>query len=250
MEMNIQISLVLASLSMIAVSLLGGLSYFIPEALIKKSLLTVVAFSAGSLIGGAFFHLLPEALEEMDSLLLPFIWLMLGFCTFMVLEQFLQWHHCHKPAHSHHKPLTYMVLVSDTLHNILGGMAVAGSFLIDVRVGWFTWFAAIMHELPQELGDFGVLLHGGWTRKKALLFNMFSAFGFPVGCMFVYFSSDALNWTFLLPFTAGNFLYIGAVDLIPEINKHESIRHNVIHFISFLSGLLFLLAFKVFFEAG
>ncbi|MEZ4704132.1 MAG: ZIP family metal transporter [Bdellovibrionota bacterium] len=246
--MSIEISLFLSSLIMIMVAFLGGFSYFVPDQWVRKSILTLVAFSAGTLIGGAFFHLLPEAMEQMDSSVSLFVWVLVGFCSFMILEQLLQWHHCHRPGHEHHKPLTYMVLVSDTVHNLIGGMAVAGSFLVDHRVGWFTCFAALMHELPQELGDFGVLLHGGWSRSKAILFNVASSLSFPLGCLIVYLSSKDLNWIFLLPFTAGNFIYIGAVDLIPEINKHESFKHNLLHFFAFVLGLTLLFVSKLLFE--
>jgi zinc and cadmium transporter len=165
-----------------------------------------------------------------------YLWTLAGFAIFLALEQFLHWHHCHR-ATSEHRPLTYLILIADGLHNFIGGLAVAGAFLIDVRVGISTWIAAAAHEVPQELGDFGILIHGGWKKSKALLFNLFSALTFLVGGLVAYSVSFTFDVTFLLPFAAGNFIYIAAADLIPEIKQHDDAGANIVHFLSFLAGL-------------
>lgn len=134
------------------------------------------------------------------------------------------------------------------MHNFVGGLAVAGAFLIDVRVGVTTWLAAAAHEVPQELGDFGILIHGGWKKSKALLYNLLSGLTFLVGGLLAYGASFTFDMTFLLPFAAGNFIYIAAADLIPEIKHEENARLNVIHFLSFLIGIMFLLAVRFAFE--
>ena len=141
--------------------------------------------------------------------------------------------------------MTYLLLVGDGLHNFLGGLAVAGTFLIDIRLGIITWLAAAAHEVPQELGDFGVLVHGGWERKKALVYNVISALTFLVGGLVAYGASFRLDVTFLVPFAAGNFIYIGATDLIPEVKAHADSRSNAIHFLAFATGLLLMWAVKV-----
>jgi zinc and cadmium transporter len=120
--------------------------------------------------------------------------------------------------------LTYLILIADGVHNFIGGLAVAGAFLIDVRVGIRTWLAAAAHEVPQELGDFGIVIHGGWNKGKALLYNFLSALTFLLGGIIAYSASFALDVTFLLPFAAGNFIYIAAADLIPEIKHHDEPR--------------------------
>jgi len=107
------------------------------------------------------------------------------------------------------------------------------------------WLAAAAHEIPQELGDFGVLIHGGWSKGKALLFNVVSALTFLLGGLLAYAVSFNINVAFLIPFAAGNFLYIGASDLVPEVNKHVDFKVNLIHFISFLSGVLSMWLIKV-----
>jgi zinc and cadmium transporter len=131
--------------------------------------------------------------------------------------------------------------VGDGLHNLLGGLAVGGAFVLDIRLGIMAWIAAAAHEVPQELGDFGVLVHGGWSRRGAFLFNFLSAVTFLVGGCLAYVASLSTDVAFLVPFAAGNFLYIGASDLVPEINRHEDWRRNVEHFLAFAAGLLLLL---------
>jgi zinc and cadmium transporter len=172
-----------------------------------------------------------------------------GFAVFFGLEQFLHWHHCHRADVSCRKPLTYLVLIGDGLHNFLGGLAVAGTFLIDIRLGIITWLAAAAHEVPQELGDFGVLVHGGWEKGRALLYNMFSALTFLVGGLVAYAASFRLDVAFLVPFAAGNFIYIGAADLIPEVKAHAELRANIVHFAAFALGVVLMLAVKLALEA-
>jgi zinc and cadmium transporter len=135
------------------------------------------------------------------------------------------------------------VLIGDGLHNLLGGIAVASTFLIDVRLGITTWLAAAAHEVPQELGDFAVLVHGGWPRARALAFNVLSASTFLLGSLLACAASFQLETTFLVSFAAGNFLYIGASDLVPEVNRHRDAATNVLLFAMFTAGLggLFLL---------
>lgn len=229
---------------MSALALVGSVSLLLKKGTIDHLILPLVAFAAGSLLGGAFFHMIPAGLKEMESTTL-FAWLLAGFTTFFALEQFLHWHHCHRQSAECKKPLGYLVLLGDGLHNLIGGFAVAGSFLIDIQLGITTWLAAAAHEIPQELGDFGVLVHGGWSRTRALLVNALSATTFLVGGLIAYAASFQMDVGFLVPFASGNFLYIAASDLVPEVNKHHSLLINVIHFTAFISGLGLLLAIKV-----
>jgi zinc and cadmium transporter len=168
-----------------------------------------------------------------------------GFAAFFALEQFLHWHHCHRAEVSCKKPLTYLILIGDGLHNFLGGLAVAGTFLIDIRLGIVTWLAAAAHEVPQELGDFGVLLHGGWEKRRALFYNVLSALTFLAGGLIAYAASFRLDVSFLVPFAAGNFIYIGAADLIPEVKAHAELRANVVHFAAFVLGVALMLVVKL-----
>lgn len=234
-------------LSMSAIALVGSLTIVLREVTLRKLLLPLVALAAGTLLGGAFFHMIPASVDKLGNHLSIYVWILLGFTIFLGLEQFLHWHHCHRVP-SEHRPLTYLILIADALHNFIGGLAVAGAFLIDIQVGISAWIAAAAHEVPQELGDFGILIHGGWKKSSALLYNLLSALTFLIGGIVAYSASLTTDVTFLLPFAAGNFIYIAAADLIPEIKHEESGSLNVIHFLSFLTGMVLLLAIRLAFE--
>jgi len=231
--------ILVAGLVMTAIALVGSVTLLLRPATLERVVTPLVAFAAGSLLGGAFFHMLPAAARELEVERV-FLWTMAGFTLFLALEQFLHWHHCHRADASCRKPLTYLILLGDGLHNFLGGVGIAGVFLIDVRLGITAWLAAAAHEVPQELGDFGVLLHGGWRRGRALLFNFLSGSTFLLGALLTYALSSAADLSFLVPLAAGNFLYIGASDLVPEVNKHERLGGSLVHFASFAGGLALL----------
>jgi zinc and cadmium transporter len=231
------LSIVVAGVLMSAIALVGSVTLMLSEAGLRRIILPLVSLSAGTLLGGAFLHMLPTALRDAPSPLGPYLWVLAGFAIFFALEQFLHWHHCHRAATDCRKPLGYLILIGDGLHNFLGGLAVAGTFLIDIRLGWTTWIAAAAHEIPQEFGDFGVLLHSGWSRKKALVFNVVSALTFLVGGLLAYVASFRIDTAFLVPLAAGNFIYIAASDLVPEVNRHGDARSNVLHFACFVAGL-------------
>jgi zinc and cadmium transporter len=232
---------------MSAIALVGSLTLVLREETLKKVLLPLVALAAGTLVGGALFHMIPASVNKLGNQLSTYIWILIGFALFLGLEQFLHWHHCHR-APSEHRPLTYLILIADGVHNFIGGLAVAGAFLIDARVGISAWLAAAAHEVPQELGDFGILIHGGWKKGPALLYNFLSALTFLAGGLFAYAAAYTADVTFLLPFAAGNFIYIAAADLIPEIKHEESAMLNVVHFLSFLVGVALLLLVRFVFE--
>jgi zinc and cadmium transporter len=236
-------------LAMSAIALVGSLTLLMSEETLERMLLPLVAFAAGSLLGGAFFHMLPVALDAGMADTAAYALVLAGFAAFFALEQFLHWRHCHRRSRTGAKPLTYLILIGDGLHNFLGGLAVAGTFLIDIRLGIVTWLAAAAHEVPQELGDFGVLVHGGWARGKALAFNLLSALTFLAGGLVAYAASFRLDVSFLVAFAAGNFLYIGAADLVPEVKAQASRRKAAVHFAAFSIGVLLLLALKLALEA-
>lgn len=238
--------ILISGLAMSAISLIGVTTFFVTDKLLKKMIKPLVALSAGSLLGASFFHLIPESVETLGNSMTLYVLVIVGFLSFFILEQFLHWHHCHGSLeeHSQHrKPMRYLILISDSIHNFIDGVAVGASFIVSPALGWVTWFGTALHEIPQELGDFGVLVHTGWSKKRALFFNFISGMAFILGGLLTYVLSAKVSIVYLLPFTAGNFLYLATVDLVPEINKSDKLSKNIVHFLSFLAGIVLLYIF-------
>lgn len=237
--------LIIASAIFVSIlSFVGIITLVISGSLFQRILLLLVAFSAGVLMGGAFIHLMPESLEEMEPMR-AFMLLLTGFSSFFLLERFLMWRHCHERECDVHS-FTYLNLIGDGLHNFIDGVIIAAGYLTNISVGIVTTFAVAMHEIPQELGDFAVLVYGGFSKIRALLFNFASAVTAILGAAMGYFlipSPDAV--TFILPFAAGNFLYIASSDLIPELHKEISLRRSVQSFIMFIFGIFLMYSLKI-----
>ncbi len=227
------------------IAFVGIFTFLLRQELLNKALLVLVALSSGALLGGAFLHLIPETIEQIGGGLDIFLYLLLGFCLFFILEQFLQWRHEHT-THGGVKPFSYLILVSDGVHNFIDGLAIAAGFIASYPVGIATALAVALHEVPQELGDFAVLVYGGFGRKRALIFNFISAITAILGGVTGYFASSVLQGSivYLLPFAAGNFIYIAAADVIPEIKHQVSLRRSIIHFAVFLVGIAIMLTVK------
>ena len=232
-------------LAMSAIAWIGLITVKLNERQLRSVLLPLVAFSAGSLLAGALLHLLPEAVAARGSGVGTYLPMLGGFALFFLMEQFLAWHQGHLPMAATRQPVTYLILLADGLHNFIGGLAIAASFLISVEVGIITWIAAAAHELPQELGDFGILVRGGWGRTQALFANFLSAATIVPGGLVAYYASADLDLAFLLSFAAGNFLYIAASDLIPEVKHDRVLKNNVIHFGAFIAGILLIVATRM-----
>lgn len=237
-----------STFAMSLIALVGAFTLILKENTLKKIILPLVAFSAGAFMGGAFLHLIPEAIAKTGLQLDTFLWVLIGFSIFFMLEQFIHWHHCHKVPSEHKKPVTYMILIADGVHNFIGGLAIAGSFMVSIHTGVVTWIACALHEIPQELGDFGILIHGGFRKHTALLLNFISALTVVLGGLTAYFISLSVDATFLLPFAAGNFIYIASSDLIPEVKHGERLMVGLLHFLMFLLGVGLLLAIKLIFH--
>lgn len=238
--------ILLSGMLMSALALVGSVALLLPRRIYRQVVLPTVALAAGSLLGGALFHMLPGSLGVLEDPLTVFGLLALGFVTFLVLEQFLHWHHCHRPV-SAHRPVGYLILVADALHNFIGGLAVGSAFVLDIRLGVVTWLVAAAHEVPQELGDFGILVHSGWSRRRALTYNFASALTFLVGSVVAYLLAGTIDVSVLVPFAAGNFIYIAAADLLPQFTVRESMKEKVTHTASFVVGLglLYVVALAV-----
>ncbi|MFH1401449.1 MAG: ZIP family metal transporter [Parcubacteria group bacterium] len=249
--MTILFTIIIATFIISLISFIGVLTIFLKENILNKILLYLVAFSAGALIGGAFLHLIPESLFEagLDKGKITgiFISLIVGFCVFFVMEQFIKWHHHHSTEHPEIKPFSYLILISDGLHNFIDGLVIAGSFMVGISTGIITSLAVILHEIPQEIGDFAVLIYGGFKKTKALFLNFISATLAVLGGIVGFFIfKEMRDISFLLPFTAGTFIYIAASDLIPQIKEEWGIKKSMIHFLLFLAGIVMMLLMKTF----
>ncbi len=228
---------------MSAIALVGGAFVLLPDRALNRILQPLVAFAAGSLIGGAMFFMLPHALRGSGDPpdIRMFVWVVVGFATFFALDQLLEWHHCHRPPGEHIRPLGPLLLVADGVHNLLGGLAIGAVFMADIEAGFAAWVAAALHELPQEMGDFGAIVHAGYTRKRALFYNFLSALTFPLGGVVAWSLGQELDVSFLVALGAGNFLYIAAADLIPEVKRSEKLSETGVRFVAFVAGVGLLL---------
>lgn len=213
----------LASVTIVSIiSLVGVFALSLKENVLKRILLFLVSFSTGALLGGAFIHLLPEIVSEYGFTIGISISLLSGLLVFFVLEKFIHWRHCHIPTSDEHPhPFAFMNLVGDAIHNLIDGLVIGAGYLLSIPAGMATTMAVILHEIPQEMGDFGVLVHGGFKKSKALLFNFITALTAVAGVVFSLLLNDYVGNIayYLVPFAAGGFLYIAGSDLIPELKK-------------------------------
>lgn len=238
--MSILVWIILSTVTISLVALVGLIILYLKEKLLERILLQLVAYSAGALLGGAFFHLLPESLEKADQSSV-FLFTLVGFVGFLAMEKFLHWRHCHKQRCSVHA-FTYLNLIGDSIHNFIDGLIIAASFLISIPLGISTSIAIGLHEIPQEIGDYSVLVYGGFTRQKALFLNLLVALTVVLGGVVGYLiGEEALgSLNFLLPIAAGGFIYIAAADLLPEVNKESNGIKSIGNLVIFILGLLTL----------
>jgi zinc and cadmium transporter len=224
-----------------AISLVGILSLPFKPNKLRKVLIYLVSFAAGALLGDAFIHLLPDSFEKNGFGLVISISVLSGILIFFVLEKIIHWRHCHDPScERHSKSFVYMNVFGDSIHNLIDGAIIAASYMVSLPVGVATTLAVILHEIPQEIGDFGVMLHGGFSRKKALFVNFLSALTAVVGCVITLliagYSEGIEN--ILIPLAAGGFIYIAASDLIPELHKEVEIKKSLLQILFIILGIV------------
>ena len=236
-------------LSVIAVSLIslvGILSLSIKESFLKKYIFAFVSLAVGALLGDAFIHLIPEGFEQIGNPLYFSLAIIAGIVLFFMLEKFFHWHHHpdREDVHAVH-PVGKMVMVSDGFHNFIDGLIIGASFQAGVGVGTATALAVILHEIPQEIGDFAVLLHAGYSKMRALWLNFLSALMALLG-LFAFFLFGSLTESFsawLIPFAAGGFIYIALSDLVPELHKEKvSLKYTIVQTVALVAGVLSMVA--------
>jgi len=229
------------------VSFVGAFSIGIKETLLRKILIYFVSFSAGAIIGDVFIHLLPEIVDAYGFDLRISFYFIFGILASFVMEKAICWKHSHHEEtcdkHHHVERCAYMVLLGDGLHNFIDGLMIGAGFLTSIPVGIGITVAVILHEIPHEIGDFGVLIHGGMEKKKALFLNFVSALTAVLGTVLSLLLSGMLRdmQLFLLCFAAANLLYIAASNLIPELHKTSNLKRDILQIASFILGILIML---------
>jgi zinc and cadmium transporter len=231
-----------------AISLIGIFFLSMSTDKLRKILIFLVSFAVGGLFGDALIHLLPESFEKISNNIIASLLIITGILIFFILEKFLRWRHCHIPtSKTHLHPVVTMNLVGDGVHNMLDGMIIGASFLISKTIGITTTLAVILHEIPQEIGDFGILVHGGLTPRKALTFNFFSAIFAILGTILSLTVGPYIKdyATYLLPITAGGFIYMAGSDLIPELHHDVKVSISFIQFVLILLGIVLMVLLKL-----
>jgi len=242
---------ILAAVTVVSlISFIGVITLALNKKLLKKMLFLLVSFATGSLLAAAFLDLLPEAIKyEAENI---FLFPLLGIVTFFIIEKFIYWHHHHaeekkKEVHA----FTYLNLIGDGIHNFIDGIVIAAAFIHSIPLGIAATVAIIFHEIPQEIGDFSILIYGGFSRRKALFFNFLSALtavaGALIGFYFLSISNEFLPY--LLAFAAGHFIYIAGTDLLPELREQVKAKSSFLQLIAIILGIAVIWFVTMIFEA-
>ncbi len=234
-------------LSVILVSLISFIGMFALLIKIKnlnKILIYLVSFAAGALLGDAFIHLIPQLIEKTDFSLITSLYILSGIGIFFILEKFIHWQHCHRniTEKNHVHPFAYTNLIGDALHNFIDGVIIAGSYISSMTLGIATTIAVVLHEIPQEIGDLGILLHGGFSKSKALALNFLTAITALIGALTAFILEKFIPniELFLISLAIGSFIYIAGSDLIPELHKETNVKKSLLQLVSLILGMLIM----------
>ena len=240
-----------------SVSFIGRLFAIFNADQIKKTTHFVVSFAVGALLAVAFLDLIPEAVHlgreagiATEGVTGIFFFVLFGMVLFFILEKFLFWYHCHDEGNCPVHTYTYLILWGDALHNLIDGVIIALAFLVDIRLGVVTTIAVVFHEIPQEMTDFSILLHGGMARRKALVYNFLVALPAVAGGILTYIFADSVASVlpYAIALAAGNFIYLAAVDLMPELHERTSLKHAFFQIMFLILGAFIVVLPGFFFE--
>ncbi len=234
--------------------LIGGVVLLWREKLARRLSDFFISFAAGALLGAAFFDLLPEALELSEPSQAAWLMVLISIIIFSITERLLVWHHHHEDHYKEHpkatKPYGPLVIAGDSIHNFIDGIVIAATFLISIPLGFITALAVFFHEIPQEIGDFSVLIRAGYSRYQVIGYNVLSAVATFVGALGLFFFADFVKpqLPLLIAFAAGGFIYIAAADLMPEL-KHEAskLKHVIIQTATMVLGIAIMVILSAFF---
>ena len=257
--MSILPSILGATIVVSLFSLSGIYALSLKEGTLHRILFVILGFSAGSILGAVYFDLLPEAVELVEEEL-AYVYIALGFISFFFLERFIYWYHGHGhredieelpaiPGRADTREFAYLNLVGDAIHNFIDGLVIAASYIVSSTVGVAATVAVIFHELPQEMGDYGILIYGGFNRRRALALNFAVAISVVFGgvtALFLIEAVEALSG-FMIAVAAGGFIYLGASELIPELHEEKTLGRSIVQFIAFLLGMALIWSLGVIF---
>ncbi|MFH1054244.1 MAG: ZIP family metal transporter [Candidatus Woesearchaeota archaeon] len=239
------VSVILVSI----VSIIGIFLFAFTKKKLNSILIYMISFSAGALMGDAFIHLLPEVVKHHGFTVPISLYVLSGIALSFIIEKIIQWRHCHHPTtEAHVHPFALMNLFGDGVHNFIDGLIIGASYLASIPVGIATTLAVLFHEIPQEIGDFGVLVYGGFSKGKAISVNFIIALTSVLGVIVaLLIGSYVSNITvFLIPFAAGSFIYIAGSDLIPELHNQVKCGFAITELVFFLLGICIMLLLLLF----
>jgi len=231
----ILLSVIIVSL----ISLVGVISLSLGKKKIKDMLIVFVAFASGTLLAASFLHMMPEAVESIGEKAYSMV--LIGILIFFFIEKFIHWHHCGKEECKVH-PVAQLNLIGDGMHNFIDGIIIAAAYLTDFQLGIITTIVIILHEIPQEFGDFSILLHSGMSTRKALTYNFISATAAIIGAILGYLLLVEIREIipYAIALSAGGFIYIATADLMPELHRHTHPKKTIYQSIALLVGVLLL----------
>ncbi|MBT3303990.1 ZIP family metal transporter [Candidatus Woesearchaeota archaeon] len=238
--MNVWGYAILSSVIVSVISLVGIFTLSLKINQLKKIVFYLISFSAGALLGDAFLHLIPHSLEGGFHTSTAFL-ILFGVLFMFFIEKIIHWRHCHEPTcESHPHPFAIMNIVGDVIHNLIDGLIIGASYLVNIPLGIATTLAVVFHEVPQEIGDFGVLIHGGFSKGKAIFYNFLTALTAIVGVVLALLIGSKVGSLahLLIPFAAGSFIYIAASDLIPEMHKEQRFWRGLLQLGLIVLGIL------------
>ena len=234
--------IIAATVAVSLISLVGIALISVGRKRMDEILFFLISLATGTLLGAAFFDLLPESIAKIDPAMALEV-CFIGVIVTFVIEKIVHWHHHHAARErEHHQPLGTLVLIGDGMHNFFDGVAIAASFMVSAPLGIATTLAIALHEIPQEMGDFAMLLYSGYSKARALAFNLLSALTAIAGGVLFYFFSGAVEHfeAYALAFAAGMFIYIAAADLFPELHKEKRFRTSALQLGCVVLGALLI----------
>jgi len=227
------------------ISLIGVFTLSLREKIVKKYISLFISLAVGALLGDVFIHLIPEIFKESINFFWSSLSIIIGILLFFIIEKFLHWHHHGEDTEEIHiHPVGKLLLFTDGFHNLIDGVIIGVSFLVSIPLGIATTLAVVLHEIPQEIGDFAVLIHSGYEKKRALYLNFISALTAVLGLIIAFiFGTIAKMFTlFILPIAAGGFIYIAVADLIPELQKTKDLKYSILQILSVVIGILAMIS--------